>query len=218
MTRPVLLWWGIGAILAAIVVGIVVTGPIAPAIDSGWNALMVDVRGPFLIGAAGVLDRIGGGWIASYLIPLVILAALLLARRWRAAIFVAATLLVSVAAVQLLKGMFARARPESMLVTSDFGSFPSGHTANAATLATLAVLLLPRLWVLIVAIAWTLAMALSRTVVSAHWLSDTIGGMLIGTGVTLVMAGFVLTWARSRGAQPDLPRAEPDLPRAEPGA
>lgn len=95
MTRPVLLWWGIGAILAAIVVGIVVTGPVAPVIDSGWNALMVDVRGAFLIGVAGVFDRIGGGWIASYLIPLVILAALLLARRWRAAVFVAVTLLVS---------------------------------------------------------------------------------------------------------------------------
>lgn len=204
MMRPVLLWWGATAVLVAVVVGIAVSGAGAPAIDVAWNAFMADARTPFLVSVGTVLDYVGGGWVATYLVPLVILAALLLARRWRVALFVAATLLVSVAAVQLLKSLFARARPEDMLVLSDFGSFPSGHAANAATLAALAVLLYPRLWVWAVAVAWALAMALSRTLVSVHWLSDTVGGMLVGAGIALVMAGLFLTQARARGAERDL--------------
>jgi undecaprenyl-diphosphatase len=214
MTRPVLLWWGSGAIVAAVLLGVVITGagPAAPLIDTGWNALMAGIRTPELIGFAEALDHIGGGWVASYLVPLVIIAALLLTRRWRAAIFAAAVMLVSVAAVQLLKSLYARGRPEDMLVTSDFGSFPSGHTANAATLAALAILLFPRVWVVVIAVAWTLAMAFSRTVVAAHWLSDTVGGMLVGAGVAMVMGGFLLTWARSLGAEPDLPRIPEERP------
>ncbi|MEW1963537.1 phosphatase PAP2 family protein [Microbacterium sp. NPDC077644] len=211
MMRPVLLWWGSGALVVAVVLGVFVTwgGVGATAADVAWNTLMGDIRTPVLLDVAHVLDRLGGGWVAKYLIPLVVIAALLLARRWRAAVFAAATMLISVAVVQLLKSVFGRARPEDMLVLSDYGSFPSGHTANAATLATLAVVLFPRLWVLIVAVAWTLAMALSRTLVSVHWLSDTVGGMLVGVGVTLVLAGFALTWARSRGREPNLPGREP---------
>ncbi len=211
MMRPVLLWWGSGALVVAVVLGVFVTwgGVGATAADVAWNTLMGDIRTPVLLDVAHVLDRLGGGWVAKYLIPLVVIAALLLARRWRAAVFAAATMLISVAVVQLLKSVFGRARPEDMLVLSDYGSFPSGHTANAATLATLAVVLFPRLWVLIVAVAWTLAMALSRTLVSVPWLSDTVGGMLVGVGVTLVLAGFALTWARSRGREPDLPGREP---------
>ncbi len=99
--------------------------------------------------------------------------------------------------VQLLKTLFGRTRPEQILIDSDFGSFPSGHTANAATFAVLAVMLSPRLWVWLVAGLWIVCMAFSRTVLSAHWLSDTIGGMLIGAGVTLVVGGLLLGWVRS---------------------
>ncbi|MGY1553290.1 phosphatase PAP2 family protein [Microbacterium sp. A588] len=211
MTRPALLWWGVGAILAAIALGSSLTaaGPDAPiAIDTGWNALMVSIRSEFLVGLADVFNHVGGGWIATYLIPLLIVAALLLVKRWQAAVFVAVTLLVSVGAVQLLKSLFGRARPVDMLVASDFGSFPSGHTANAATLAMLAVLLFPRLWVVLIAVFWTLAMALSRTALSVHWLTDTIGGMLVGAGVTLIVGSIMVVWA-----QGSPPLSETEAPR-----
>lgn len=198
MIRPALLWWGIGAILAAIALGVAVTadGPDIPsAIDTAWNSLMAGIRSPVLVGFGTVLDSIGGSRIAA-LLGLAAVAVLLIVRRWRSAVLVAVTLLASVLVVQLLKALFGRARPEDILVMSDFGSFPSGHTANAATFAVLAVLLFPRLWVLLAAALWILGMAFSRTVLAAHWLSDTVGGMLVGVGVTLVMGAFLLTWTR----------------------
>lgn len=199
MTRPVLLWWGIGAILAAMALGASLTaaGPDLPSpADQGWNELMGGIRTPMLVGAADVMNHIGGGWIATYIIPLVILAVLLIVRRWRSAIFVGVTSLVSVGVTQLLKGLYGRARPEDMLVTSDFGSYPSGHTANAATLAVLVILLFPRLWVMLTALLWALGMAFSRTLLSVHWLTDTLGGMLIGAGAALVVGGIMLVWVR----------------------
>lgn len=196
MTRPVLLWWGIGAILAAAVLGAALTaaGPDIPsALDTWWNGVMAGVRSDALVAFGTVLDQLGGSRIA--IIMGLILVALLFLRRWRAAVFAAVVLVASVLVTQLLKALFGRARPEDILVDSDFGSFPSGHTANAATFAMLAILLLPRLWTVLIAAAWMLAMALSRTVLAAHWLSDTVGGMLVGAGVTLVVAGLMLTWA-----------------------
>ncbi|WP_404437948.1 phosphatase PAP2 family protein [Microbacterium aerolatum] len=211
MTRPVLLWWGIGLILAAMALGAALTaaGPDIPsAVDTWWNSLMDGIRSPFLVGFGSTLDRVGGSRIAT-IVGLVAVAALLIARRWRAAVFVAVSLLASVLVVQLLKSLFGRTRPEEILVDSDFGSFPSGHTANAATFAVLAVMLFPRLWVWLVAGLWMVCMAFSRTVLSAHWLSDTVGGMLIGAGVTLVAGGLLLDWARS--PRSDSPRTADDV-------
>lgn len=198
MIRPALLWWGIGAILAAIALGVAVTvdGPDVPsAIDAGWNSFMAGIRSPVLVGFGAVLDSIGGSRIAT-LLGAAAVVVLLIVRRWRSAVLVAATLLASVLVVQLLKALFGRARPEDILVVSDFGSYPSGHTANAATFAVLAVLLFPRAWVLVAAALWISGMAFSRTVLAAHWLSDTVGGMLIGVGVTLVVGALLLTWTR----------------------
>ncbi|GAB3633898.1 hypothetical protein GCM10027421_32510 [Microbacterium shaanxiense] len=218
--RPVLLWWGIGALLAAMALGASMTAPgpdLPSAMDSGWNRMMIGIQTPLLVGFSEVMNDVGGNWIAIYLIPLVIVAALLIVRRWRAALFVVISLLASVVVVQLLKSLFGRARPEEMLVISDFGSFPSGHTANAATMAVIAVLLFPRIWVLLLGVIWTIAMAFSRTLLSVHWLSDTIGGMLVGVGTVLIVGAIMLTWVRTKEFTPPPSATDgPPTPRSLP--
>jgi undecaprenyl-diphosphatase len=198
-----LLWWGVACLVVATALGafVVYAYTETPGFDRWWNQLIESIRGDGMYRFALVLNWIGGGWVAILGIPLLAIVALLLARRWRSAVFAAVCFALSAGAVQLLKEIFGRARPEDMLVVSDYGSFPSGHTANAATIALVLWVLFPRVWTAIVGVLWILAMALSRTFLSVHWASDTLGGALVGAGVVLVLAAWLLPWVRQRREQ-----------------
>jgi len=209
MTRRALLWWGIGLLTAGVVLGVALgLGLSEPTgFDAGWNSFVGDHRHDAMVHFALVLNVIGGGWVAILVVPLVVIAGLLLARRWRGAVFAAACFLASAGIVQVLKNVIGRARPDDMIVSSDFGSFPSGHTANAATVALVLWLLFPRVWVAIAGAVWIVAMALSRTFLSVHWITDTIGGALLGAAVVLLLGAWLLPWARTRrGLEPSVPR------------
>ena len=167
------------------------------AIDTAWNLLVAELWHPVLTGFSQVMDFVGGGWFSVLAVPIGGAIALIVLRRpWAAAYFLAAEA-VSAAGVQVLKHLFGRVRPEDILVISDYGSYPSGHVANAATIAVAAVVIFPRVWVGVVGAAWVVLMAFSRTYLHAHWLSDTVGGALLGAGVALlVAAAFAVPMAR----------------------
>lgn len=196
MNRRTLLWSGVGCVIAAVLLGVVITlgGGVQPGFDTWWNDALAAGRAGGLLTFAFALDTVGGGWVAVLLVPLLVIVALLLARRWRWAVFAALCFAGSAALVQLLKNLFGRARPDDMLVASDFGSFPSGHVANAATIALVVWVLFPRVWTAIAGALWIIAMALSRTVLSVHWASDTLGGALVGVGAVLLLAAWLLPW------------------------
>lgn len=200
MNRWMLLWWGVGCLALATVLGVVVALRYdqTPGFDRWWNEMIAGIRGDTMYAFALAMNWIGGGWVAIIAVPVVVIIALLIARRWRGAVFAAVCFVASAGVVQLLKQLFGRARPEDMLVVSDYGSFPSGHAANAATIAMVAWVLFPRIWTAILGAVWVIAMALSRTFLSVHWASDTLGGALIGAGVVLVLAAAVLPWVRRR--------------------
>ncbi len=202
-----LLWWGVGLLALATVLGalVVFVYPETPGFDHWWNETVAGIRGDWLLQFALVMDWIGGGWVAILGVPLLVILALLLARRWRSAVFAAVCFAASAGAVQLLKQLFGRARPEDMLVVSDYGSFPSGHTANAATIALVVWVLFPRVWTAILGALWVLAMALSRTFLSVHWATDTLGGALVGAGVVLVLAAWLLPWVQQKKSEVDAP-------------
>jgi len=160
-------------------------------LDAAWNTLLVGVDwSPFDV-SARFLNIAGGVIVSSLVVPVAGIVLLLALRRpWSAGYFVAAIALSGLL-VQILKHLFGRARPEQILVISDYGSYPSGHVANAATLAAVLVVLLPRAWTLAVAVIWVIVMALSRTYLHAHWLSDTLGGAFVGVGIALVCAALM---------------------------
>ena len=93
----------------------------------------------------------------------------------------------SATVTRVIKVIVVRPRPEDILVTPDFGSFPSGHSANAALLATALGIIFLRTWIWIAGAVYTLLMMLSRTYLGAHWISDTIGGALVGAGVAVIV-------------------------------
>lgn len=175
---------GLGFLLA-------LRGGRVPGLDTEWmTELAVHRTGP-ITGVALVFDWIGGGIVGTFVVPLLVLAGLLLARRFWGALFWIVSAALSAGVVELIKSAVDRARPTNMLVVSDPGSFPSGHTANAAVVAVVLAVVLWRWWVTVLGAAWTLAMALSRTYLGAHWLTDTVGGMLVGAGAALLVWGIL---------------------------
>lgn len=152
-----------------------------------WMSELVERRSEPVTFVALVFDSLGGGWIAVAVVPIgVVLALVLWRRRWAALYFLTATV-AAAALVQAVKQLVGRSRPVEILVTSDFGSFPSGHSANAALIATTLGIVFARRGVWIAGALYTLAMMVSRTYLGAHWISDTVGGVLIGSGVAVIV-------------------------------
>jgi membrane-associated phospholipid phosphatase len=201
------------------------TFPPVGRLDLMVERWMVDARATPLTWLARALNVVGGGLVT---IPLRIGVAawLALRTRWRA---LAAWLLTWVTAELVhawTRDFFHRGRPPAPLVGITGYSFPSGHAvAASATAVALVLVLFPsgpgrRKWEA-VAIAFAFLMALSRVYLSAHWLSDVVAGILLGTGVALGSAALVTEvrerWVagRARRAEP-LPPGAP--PRADPGS
>ena len=135
------------------------------------------------------LNVIGGGVVT---IPLRAIASIyLLARRWwrRAGGFIL-TWAASELVLTFLKSWFHRGRPPAPIVEIVGYSFPSGHATAAAATAVAIVLAFfhagpeRRKWEAI-AVSFAFIMAFSRVYLHAHWFSDVVAGVLLGSGIAL---------------------------------
>ena len=114
MTRRGMLITGGALLAAALMLGLVAVtmpGDGTNGFDEAWNRMMAGIRQPWMLAAAYALNRIGGGWVAIYLVPVLVAVLLMVLRRWRSAIYAVVAFAASAALVQLLKTLFGRARP-----------------------------------------------------------------------------------------------------------
>jgi membrane-associated phospholipid phosphatase len=181
---------GVFALVVVALVGVVIVYDRAREpfdFESAIMATLVESRPPWLVTPALVLDRLGSGFVSSIVVPAIVIIGLLLWRRpWGATFFLVAVV-ASGGVTQLVKVLVGRVRPEDILVHPDFGSFPSGHSSNAAVVAMSLGLIFMRTWVWVAGAIYTVLMMLSRMYLGAHWLSDTVAGVLIGAGVALII-------------------------------
>ncbi|PRX96036.1 phosphatase PAP2 family protein [Allonocardiopsis opalescens] len=163
--------------------------------DDLWLGAVEAARAPELTGVALFLDAAGA-------VPYTYLAlggvALLLAvwRRWWALLFFALSYVTAQPlATTLFKALLDRPRPVDRLVPTDSAAYPSGHTVTAAVISFALVMVVlvamrPRRYAfglsIGAAVLITAAMAWSRTYLGAHWLSDTVGAVCLGVGLTLL--------------------------------
>src|SRR6478736_981337 len=129
--RPLVIG-GITAIVLTLGLGLLVSVREVDWLDEEWMEEILELRGPVGESISRVFDFLGGGWFAILVVPIGVGIAFVFARRpWSALDFVLASASAALLC-QLLKVLFGRARPEEILLPLDNGSFPSGHTTNAA--------------------------------------------------------------------------------------
>jgi membrane-associated phospholipid phosphatase len=173
-----------------------------------WDAsvfhFMDDIRDSILTAIAKAMSFIGSGVVT---IPLRIGVAgwLVLRRHWRALAAWLLTWAFAEIALAAAKPFFHRGRPPLPLVHTVGSSFPSGHAVAGASIGVALVLvLLPpgprrRGWEMAAA-GFAFTMALSRVYLNAHWFSDVVAGVLLGTSVALgtaaILTEFRDVWLR----------------------
>jgi membrane-associated phospholipid phosphatase len=206
-------WAAVGLVclaLAGVLVAVVVakTSWVQPA-DEQWLRWMLDIRSAPGISVAKVLNVVAGGTV-MWIVRLVTAAGLALWRRWRALTIFAAAELCAELCIGPVKALVNRPRPPGPLVAVTGQSMPSGHAVTAAATAVALALILTRpgrsrLLALATAGAWSILVALSRTYLSAHWLTDVLVGLLIGAGWATSWFGALGTSQRTLRPQAAVP-------------
>jgi undecaprenyl-diphosphatase len=211
-----------GRDIAATVVVLVLTAVVFAAVadsgalahiqraDDSWLRLMVSHRSAPATAVAKLCNLLGLVYVT---LPVRIAIAGFLAWRrrwWHFTAFVAAVVMSEIL-IGTLKGIYDRARPTGSLVATPRASFTNAHSiAASVTIVAAVIALVPpgrrRAWWGAAAVAFSVLMALSRAYLGAHWLSDAIAGVLLGTSCALLAALVTGLLQRHWGGRP---RARP---------
>ena len=161
-------------------------------LDDAWLRLMVSGRTAPVTEIAKVFNVLGLVYV-TFPVRVAVIGYLGFRRRWwRLAAFGSAVLLSEIL-IGTLKGAYDRVRPPGSLVATSGASFPSGHSiaASVTVVAMVIVLVSPgrhRVAWAAGAVSFAVLMAASRAYLGAHWLSDAIAGLLLGTSCALLAA------------------------------
>ena len=172
----------------------------------GW---FTEHRSEWVTGPAIAVTDAGGP--AGTIILAVVIGAVL-SRRARSlipALILIGTVGAAALASTVTKFVVGRARPpivSQVLLETDH-SFPSGHATGAMALFTMAAVMfgyaLPptrRALLLVLAAVVTVVVAVTRLYLGEHWLTDVVGGILLGTLAAVIGGALYTAWMdRTRG-------------------
>jgi len=193
----ILFWWLLAAAVVLIAMAIPPAREFIEHIDEWWLDLMIDAEVDGLIDWAEVLAFAGSPYAT---VPARLAVAVWLGRRaaWdKLGVWIGAVVLSAIA-TSVLTALYGRDRPPEALseASASGSSFPSGHTVAAMAAAIALVYVFAsagkpaRHWFYVAATYGGL-MALSRTYLRVHWLSDVTVGTVIGV-VTAMAAVWIV--------------------------
>jgi membrane-associated phospholipid phosphatase len=138
------------------------------------------------------LAHSGDSWFWG--LGLLIVWALGTAATKQLAIQLVAGIAVTAIIVLALKRLIRRARPEgdwgNLYRRTDPHSFPSGHAARMTMLLVVGAALGPA-WLGWLLLLWAPLVALARVAMGVHYLSDVIGGGLLGIVIGVALASLM---------------------------
>jgi undecaprenyl-diphosphatase len=190
------------------------------AIDRWWSEAMQDLQTPLLKHLALAFNALGRG-IGQALSLAAVGLVLSLARRWLALVAFALLETLTLLSSSLLKAAVGRPRPSGARIHPLSSAFPSGHAAYAGATCIALVLLFTapgrrrRRWWILAALG-IIGMAWSRTYLQVHWLSDVIGGSLLGVGIALLVLGGTQWWSERQDSRATLTSSKPVSPIRNP--
>ncbi|MER5896620.1 phosphatase PAP2 family protein [Streptomyces sp. NPDC001876] len=160
------------------------------------------------------VNRVLTDWVWDPWTMRALIAVAVIALWWRGArllaVWVAATSALATAVQQGLKAALGRERPQwpDPVDSANYAAFPSGHAMTAVVSCGLLLWLLrlldagPRLWRTALAVAGVsvVGVAVTRLYLGVHWMTDVVGGLLLGAAVVAFStAGY--TALRRRGGR-----------------
>jgi membrane-associated phospholipid phosphatase len=192
--RRRILLTGVGLLLLAVLLTVLAAasgpGSVLHRVDESWYRLMVNHRRSVGVDVSKFLSALFGTAI-DWSMRLLITVVIAVRRHWLALSAWAVTVGAGELCIGPLKNLVDRPRPPGSLIATSGASYPSGHAIASAVTAIGIVMALTtgrrRLRWMIAAVLIAAAVALSRTYLSAHWLSDVLGGSLIGAGLALTV-------------------------------
>jgi undecaprenyl-diphosphatase len=158
-------------------------------IDDRWSSQLRIAENPGMLRTlAAFVAHSGDSWFWGIGLGIVFLSGDNEAKLW--SLHLLGAIIITAVIVLTIKLLVRRQRPEgdwgSIYRNTDPHSFPSGHSARAALLATLVVGLGP-IWLIPIIILWAPLVSLARVAMGVHYISDIVAGGLLG-----FLAG--LTW------------------------
>ncbi|MEU4728804.1 phosphatase PAP2 family protein [Streptomyces sp. NPDC023588] len=212
-------------------------------VESGWAPLyrldqavaerlhQAAVGHPGWVRVLHVLTDFVWGPVTMRLLVALLVLWLLTRRAWRLAAWASVTAAAGALTGVLVKSAVERARPHlpDPVAHAPGFSFPSGHAMTAFTSSAVLLLVLlplvPRAWQPLpraLAVISVVGVGYTRVALGVHWVSDVVGGWLLGlavvTATTLVFeawradSGWRRTAVMREGLEPELSAPDPEPP------
>jgi undecaprenyl-diphosphatase len=187
-----------------VLVGEAVTAPGTPRVDRWAFDIVEQLRMDAVVSVAKVVTALGS-FAAMAVATLVTAGWALTRRRWIDALALIAGAALAYALLHLLKAHYDRPRPPAPLVETENSSYPSGHATYVVSLVACATVFVrggagwaTRIAAVTVAAIVVAVVAGTRVYLHAHYLTDVVAGVALGTAVYSLLGILALFAGRVR--------------------